>query len=128
MAAGKYSFVIEQGATFQQEWRYLDCLGNPVDLTNYSSKMQLRPSPGSPILYLTLSSSITPDGSGLNLMGLNGTNPTSSGSIGVIISAYSSSLLNFQEAYYDLELYSGSYVDRLIEGKVKLSKQVTTDA
>ena len=38
-------------------------------------------------------------------------------------------ILNFDEAYYDLELYDGSgscaYTIRLLEGKVKLSKQVT---
>jgi hypothetical protein len=64
----------------------------------------------------------------LNLQGLSGTNPLSSGSIGMTISAVSSSLLNFDEASYDIELYSGSFVNRLLEGKVKLSKEVTTNA
>jgi hypothetical protein len=127
MAAGKWSFVIEQGATFQRELQYLDCNSVPIDLTYYSAKMQLRDAPGSTTLYLTLSSSIAPDGSGINLNGLDGSKPGASGSIGIIISAVSSSLLSFDEAYYDLELYSGSFVDRLVEGKVKLSKQVTTD-
>lgn len=127
MAAGKYSYVIEQGATFQRQFDYLDSNGNPIDLTNYSAKMQIRPEPGSTTLYLTLSSSFTADGSGINLNGLNGTTPRSSGSIGITISAVSSSMLNFNEASYDLELYSGSFVDRLLEGKVKLSKEVTTN-
>jgi hypothetical protein len=48
-----------------------------------------------------------------------------SGSIGIIISAYSSSILNFNEAYYDLEIVNGCDVTRLLEGKVKLSKNVT---
>jgi hypothetical protein len=115
MAAGKYSFIIEQGSTYQSE------------LTDYSAKMQIRPSPGSTTLYLTLSSSLGPDGSGLNLNGLNGTTPKTSGSIGIIISAYSSSLLTFDQAVYDLELYSGSFVTRVIEGRVQLSKEVTTN-
>ena len=46
--------------------------------------------------------------------------------IGIYISAVTSSNLDFNEAYYDLEIYSGSganeYVVRLLEGKVKLSK------
>lgn len=128
MAAGKYSFVIEQGATFQRELLYKDSAGNPIDLTNYSARMQIRPAPGSPTLFITLSSSLSPDGTGLNLQGLSGTNPLTSGSIGMIISAASSSLLTFDEASYDLELYSGSFVNRLLEGKVKLSKEVTTNA
>lgn len=127
MAAGKYSFIIEQGSTYQSELVYKDSAGEPIDLTDYSAKMQIRPSPGSTTLYLTLSSSIGPDGSGLNLNGLNGTTPKTSGSIGIIISAYSSSLLTFDQAVYDLELYSGSFVTRIIEGRVQLSKEVTTN-
>lgn len=127
MAAGKYSFTIEQGSTFQRELIYQDSLGSPIDLTQYSAKMQIRPAPGSSTLFLTLSSSLTSDGTGLNLFGVNGTNPKTSGSIGIIISAASSSILTFDEAAYDLELYSGSYVNRIIEGKVKLSKEVTTN-
>jgi hypothetical protein len=127
MAAGKYSFIIEQGSTYQSELIYKDSAGEPIDLTDYSARMQIRPSPGSTTLYLTLSSSLGPDGSGLNLNGLNGSTPKTSGSIGIIISAYSSSLLTFDQAVYDLELYSGSFVTRIIEGRVQLSKEVTTN-
>jgi len=128
MAAGKYSFVIEQGATFQRELQYKDYNGIPVDLTNYSARMQIRPFPGSTTLYATLSSSIDSDGTGLNLQGLSGTYPTTSGSIGITISAASSSQFIFNEASYDLELYSGSYVSRILEGKVKVNLEVTTNA
>ena len=48
-----------------------------------------------------------------------------SGSIGLTISAASSSNFTFEEAKYDLEMVSGSYVTRLLEGKVKLRKEVT---
>jgi hypothetical protein len=34
MAAGKYSFVIEQGATFQTELQYVGPNGDPIDLTD----------------------------------------------------------------------------------------------
>jgi hypothetical protein len=125
MAAGKYSFTIEQGSTFQRELIYQDSTGTPIDLTNYTSRMQFRPSPGSSTLYLTLSSSLMPDGTGLNMNGLSGLNPGVSGTIGIVISAATSSLLTFDEAVYDLEIYSGSFASRIIEGKVKLSKEVT---
>ena len=65
----------------------------------------------------------------LNLSGSSGTVPLSSGSIGVKISANSSSQFSFGEAFYDLELISGStypVVTRILEGKVQLSKEVTT--
>jgi hypothetical protein len=80
-------------------------------------------------VYLTLSSTLQSDGTGLNFSGSNGSTPPISGSIGIYISAVTSSNLDFNEAYYDLEIYSGSganeYVVRLLEGKVKLSKEVT---
>lgn len=131
MSAGKYSFVIEQGTTVNFEIQYKDSNNSPVDLTGYSAKMQLRDSyadtPNSTV-YLTLSSSLNPDGTGLNLNGLNGTLPLTSGSIGIYIASCTSSLLTFDTAFYDLEIYSGSncpYTIRLLEGQIRLSKQVT---
>ena len=126
MAAGKYSFIIEQGATtdFQLDWT--DDTGNPIDLTGMHARMQIRPSVESSEIFLNLSSSLSDTcGTGLNLSGSNRLTPVQSGSIGVYISAHSSSLLNFGEAYYDLEVVSGCEVYRLLEGRVKLSKNVT---
>jgi hypothetical protein len=126
MAAGKYSFVIEQGATtdFQIDWT--DDLGSPINLTGMHARMQVRPAPDSSEIFVNLSSSLSNScGTGLNLSGSVGTNPLSSGSIGIYISAQSSSLLTFGEAYYDLEVVNGCEVYRLLEGKVRLSKNVT---
>lgn len=133
MAAGIYNFVIEQGTTLDFRIQYLDSQGQPIDLSGYHAKMQIRNEPGGSRLYATLSSSITPDGTGLNLTPLSQsvTLPPTSGSIGVMLSAYSSSLLNFDKGYYDIEIMSGSgsgrQVTRLLQGKIKLSKEVTRD-
>lgn len=125
MAAGRYSFIIEQGSTLNLELQYKDASGNPIDLTNYGGRMQIRETIASQTPYITLSSSLEPDGTGLNFSGSNNTTPPTSGSIGIYISAVTSSLLNFTQAVYDLEIYSGSYVARILEGQVKLSKEVT---
>ena len=130
--AGKYSFVIEQGTTVMFEVVYKDSNGTPIDLSGYTGRMQFRNSyadnPNSTV-YLTLSSSLNPDGTGLNFSGSNGTTPPTSGSIGVYIASCTSSALTFNTAYYDLEIYSGSgacpYTIRLLEGQVKLSQEVT---
>ncbi len=128
MSAGRYSFTIEQGATLDFELTYKDSNNNPINLTGYQGRMQLRPSVGSDVKYITLSSSLDPDGTGLNFSGSDGLNPPTSGTIGIFISANSSSQLDFGEAIYDLELATGSefpIVTRLLEGQVKLSKNVT---
>ena len=130
MAAGRYSFTIEQGATFQLELQYKDANQTPIDLTNYSGRMQIRPNAASQTVYLTLSSSLEPDGTGLNFSGSNNSTPPTSGSIGIYIASCTSSMLSFDgPAYYDLELYSGSapcpFTIRLLEGQVQLSKEIT---
>jgi len=130
MAAGKYNFVIEQGTTFVLDLQYKDSNGVPVDLTDFYGRMQIRPTKTSDTVYLTLSSSLNSDGTGLNFSGSSGDTPPSSGSIGIYIASCTSSLLTFDgEAYYDLEIYSGSadcpYTVRLIEGQVQISKEVT---
>ena len=132
MAAGRYSFVIEQGATTDFEIQYKDSNNNPIDLSNYTGRLQIRSTyaQDSGVLFLTLSSSRNPDGTGLNFSGSNGTTSPTSGSIGIFIAACTSSALTFNEAKYDLEIYSGSghcpFTVRLLEGNVKLSKEVTT--
>jgi hypothetical protein len=125
MAAGKYSFIIEQGATTNLNVQWTDASGSAVDLTGYQARMQIRPGIEASDVYISLSSSLSPDGTGLNLNGSDGVTPLESGSVGIYISAYSSSLLNFTEAFYDLEMVNGREVTRLLEGKVRLSKNVT---
>lgn len=124
MAAGKYSFIIEQGSTTNFQINWTDETGSKVNLSGYQARMQLRTDYNSEPL-LSLSSSLKADGTGINLSGSNGTTPLASGSIAVYISAVSSSRLDFGEALYDLELVKGNEVTRLLEGKVKLSKNVT---
>lgn len=127
MAAGKYSFTIDQGSTLNLEVQYKDSTGTPVNLSGYSAKMQIKSgyADNSPTTYITLSSSLAPDSTGLNLSGSNGTTPLASGSIGIYISATSSSAFTFTDAIYDLELHTGATVNRILEGQVKLRKEVT---
>lgn len=128
MAAGTYNFLIEQGATTDFEIQYRDSGNNPIDLSDYEGRMSIKSGVGG-TTYINLSSSLASDGTGLNFSGSNNDKPPTSGSIGIFISAASSSALDFNEAVYDLEIYSGSsseYVVRLLQGRVRLSKQVTT--
>jgi hypothetical protein len=122
MAAGKYSFIIEQGSTTDFTIVYKDSNGNPINLQTYSAKMQIRPFVGSSDVIATLSSSLNADGTGLNMAN------AVSGAIGIFIASCTSSQFTFNEAAYDLDVISGSdcpIVNRIIEGKVKLSREVT---
>lgn len=127
MAAGNYSFTIEQGTTVNFEIQYTDSGSNPINLTGYSGKMQIKSNfaDDRPTTYATLSSSLALDGTGLNFSGSTGTKPPTSGSIGIYISAASSSAFSFAKAKYDLEITSGSTVTRLLQGTITLSKEVT---
>lgn len=133
MAAGKYSFTIEQGATLDFELQYKDANGNPIDLTGYEGTMYIRSAySGSGTTYLILTSSLgdiynfTSESAFLSLSGSNGITPTSSGSIGVYAGWAVTDNLTFSgQAYYDVELTSGSIRTRLLEGRVQLSQQVS---
>lgn len=122
MAAGRYSIVIEQGATFELSVVYKDSTGAAIDLSNYGARMQVRSVHESNTVLVSLTTTLDSDGSGITITGV-------SGSIYVRLSAASSSNLSFSTGVYDLEIYSGSgnteYVQRILEGKVKLSKQAT---
>jgi hypothetical protein len=126
MAAGIYNLTLEQGTTSGFKIQYKDVSGSAIDLTGYDASMQIKSNYAdtNPITYLTLSSSLNSDGTGLNM------SSASDGYIGIFISACSSSILNFNNAKYDLEIYSGSIggcpiTTRILEGQVKLSKEIT---
>ena len=127
----KNILIVKQGATFKRRIEYF-VDSQPRDLTNYHGRMQFRPTPESSTIYLTLSSSIDADGSGLNFTPMSGSVvlPLTSGSIGITISAYSSSLLPAnQESYFDLFIISGSgvnyYSELVYEGKAKFTPRIT---
>ena len=59
MAAGKYNFKIEQGATTNFEIQWTDSSGDPIDLTHYDhARMKIKESVTSTSVIITLSSSI----------------------------------------------------------------------
>lgn len=128
MSAGTYNFTIEQGTTVDFELQYTDVNDSPINLSGYTGRMQIKSgfANDKPVTYASLSSSRYPDGTGLNFSGSSGNTPVASGSIGIYISAVSSSAFTFAKAKYDLELVSGSTVTRILEGVITLSKEVTT--
>jgi hypothetical protein len=126
MAAGIYNILLEQGTTVDFKIQYKDVSGSAINLTGYGAAMQIRSNfaDNNPTTYITLSSSLATDGTGLNM------SSASTGYIGIYISACSSSALNFLNARYDLEIFSGSVgtcpiTTRILEGQVNLNKETT---
>ena len=133
MAAGRYSFTLEQGTTVDFELRYKDSGSIPIDLSGYTGKMEIRSTySGSGETYVTMTSSFgdvytkLTDNAFLSFSGSSLDTPTASGSIGVYIGYELTDALDFTgEAFYDLEITDGVIRTRLIEGRVLLSKQTT---
>ena len=131
--AGKYNIVIEEGSTFTLDLIYKNSAGVQQDLSgSYTARMQIRDSPGGDLID---SSDSSPGNITIGSVAQNGTytsgagnlgNATATASIRVGIPANITSTYDFDTAFYDLELVSGSTtVERVIEGTVKLSREIT---
>ena len=132
MAAGQYSFTIEQGTTLDFEIQYKDSGSNPIDLAGYAASMSISETYGGESLAILTSSladgasySKAKGKSYLSISGSNLTTPVASGSIGIYLGHGVTDALTFEEAYYDIELTTGEARTRILQGKVKLSKDVS---
>ena len=111
-AAGTWNFVADQGATLSKVLTYKDANGTPVDLTNYTARMQLRERTNSTSVALELT---TANGR-ITLGGAAGT---------VTLSVPATSMTITGTYVYDLELVSGATVTRLVMGEVFIRPEVT---
>ena len=115
MSAGKLNIFIEQGATFEYVLTLTDETNNPINLTSYKARMQIRRTVQSRDFLIELTTE-------------NGRIVISPviGSITLSISASDTANLSFTQAVYDLEIVSADdVVTRIIQGTVNLSKEVT---
>lgn len=115
MSAGTYNITIEQGATFTLRIQWLDPNDDPIDLTGYSARMQIRPYAESDQVFLTID---TDSNGGITI--------ESDWEISIEIPATETETLNQYCGVYDLELESiTGVVTRLLQGKVTISPEVT---
>jgi hypothetical protein len=119
----KYDLLIDQGATYTKTFTwYLPpptpnptklTHGDPKDLTGYTGELQIREDLEDALPKITLSSA-------------NGGVIISGGAISLRIEASDTAAFNFSNGVYDLELTApDGTVTRLVEGKVKVSPNVT---
>lgn len=113
LMAGRYDPVIEQGATWSRTATYRDSSKALVNLSGYTSRMQIRRAPGATDTLVSLT-----DGQGITLGGAAGT-------IVMALTATQTAALPAGTWWYDLELVSGATVIRLLEGRVTVSPNAT---
>jgi hypothetical protein len=116
--AGKYNISVNQGSTFRLAAVYKDSLGDAIDLTGYEGRGQIKfkATDTAPIAEFNVTVPTPLEGS-------------------VLIELDADALANVQlkgESYsqkttavYDIELYSGDEVIRLLNGTVSISPEVT---
>ena len=115
MAAGSYDLKIEKGATFQLTLTWKDEDGDPIDLTGFTARMQVRDRVDAEETLVELT---TANGR----IALGG----AAGTIALLIEAAVTEGLPGKAGFYDLELVSaGGIVTRLLEGKAALVPEVT---
>ena len=138
MAAGIYNFTIEQGTTFQRTFKYKDASGSPLDLTDHDVRMQIRSDKAD-----NTTSFLHEFGSGseFSLAGSGGlfilssseasiaenSDPAKLDQFTLFISASTTENMSFESAVYDIEIEEtdSGIVTRLLQGKIKISKEVT---
>ena len=114
MPAGIYNIVAEQGATLTRTITWNNSLGQPINLTNYTARMQVRNDYDSSTALLTL----TTENGGITLGGVLGT-------VILTVSASSMALVASGSYVYDLELVSNDVVTRLVQGSFTVNAEVT---
>ena len=139
MAAGKYSFTLEQGNTIDFDIQWTDSGSNKIDLAGYEAAMNIKSEYGGSVI-LTLTSSIgnnytaVRNKSGSAFLSVSGSGdcdtPTASGSLGVYLgyANTSASVFSKNEYLYDIELTNTANEKRtrLVEGIIYIAKAVTT--
>lgn len=109
MSAGTYNIKIDQGSDFSIQLTVKED-GSVKDLAGFSARAQMRPTIDSSTLTATFTCTITDSDNGILTMTLPYTT-TDDISVG--------------QYYYDLELYTGSTSQRLIQGTATVSGEVT---
>lgn len=109
------NILLNQGATFRKLFIYQDSVGDPINLTGYTARMQLRVSYTSEVPVINL----TTENGGIEITPLDG-------EILVNMTATQTAGIPAREYYYDIEVESADgRVYRVIEGKATVRPEVT---
>ena len=131
MSAGKFDITIEEGSDFNLKLDYKDSNDATVDLSSgFNARIQIRESIGGTLIAWGSSSTDVPsddsDSSEKHIVILMG---STAPNIDIsIINTYTVdyTATQFEGAVYEVELFTASTVDRVIEGSAHLALRVIT--
>lgn len=109
MSAGTYNIKIDQGSDFSLQLTVKED-GSAKDLAGFSVRAQMRPTIDSSTLTATFTCTVTDTDNGILTMTLPYTTTAD---------------IDVGQYFYDLELYTGSTSQRLIQGTATVSGEVT---
>lgn len=117
--AKRYNLIFEQSSTFQHTVTWKEPDGDPIDLTGYRIRLQVRQSPSADTTLLNFDSDNLAAGHSITALGV-------SGAFTIALTPAVTGALSFTSAEYDLTATSpGGIVYRLHEGKASVSPGVT---
>ena len=117
----RVNLKVLQGSTYIHDFTLVnESDGGIYDLTSKEVRMQIRAllADTDTIFNIDTSTGDTTDGSSISVN-------TTTGVITLTITALESDGWDFSQAVYDMEVYEGAVVKRVIKGTVRLDKQVT---
>jgi hypothetical protein len=112
LTPAEYEIVCYQGATLDKTFTAAQD-GTPINWTGYTAKLQVRRYPDSDAV-LTLATG----GQGITTL-------TNDGKVSIVATATQTGAITAGNYVYDLELTSGTYVVRLVQGAFTVQAQVT---
>ena len=112
--AGTYNIICDQGATFGRTITWKDSTGTPVNLTDYTARMQVR----SIVSSADVAVELTTENSRIALGGVLGT-------ITLSIPATVTDDITAGSYAYDLEMVTSTTVTRLLMGSFTVRGEVT---
>jgi hypothetical protein len=115
MLPASYDLTIRQGSTWNQTVIWKDSDGVPVDLTDYTARMQVRPVVQSETIIIEL----TTENGRIELGG-------STGEVRLNLSAEVTAQIELLAGAYDLELESSDgTVTAILQGRARFPREVT---
>ncbi len=116
MISGIYNITIEQGSTYKLALYWKNSANQPIDMTGYSAKMQIRSSTGASVVLLELSSA---DSDQIKIY-------EKQGCVNLTIGYLQTANLIPSVAVYDLEVMSSeNVVTKLLKGRCRIEGEVT---